>query len=368
MNDVTLTQEPLGVDPMPSELSWTRLRGRLLVLVAILAGIAVLVAVLPGLGTLRESFMDADPRWIALGAALQIGSCLSYVCAFRQAFCRKMSWRTSYEIGMAELGTNSLVSVGGAGGLALGAWILKRGGMATDHIARRTVAFFLLTSLANVTALVIAGIGLGTGILNGASSPWIGFVPAGIGLVGIVLVLMIRPLARTFAARTDRERLSVGLEHIASGVDEALLLLRRGDPLLILGGAGYMLFDVAMLGVCFEALGHSAPAFGVLLMAYLIGQLGGLIPIPGGIGGVDGGLIGTLILYGVGTTEAAGAVLAYRGLVLLIPAALGVPAMLVLQRRLRKETHDIAACEPGGEVEILGRGKVRAPELAGGAG
>ena len=113
-----------------------------------------------------------------------------------------------------------------------------------------------------------------------------------------------------------------------------------------------------MLGACFEAFGRDAPAGGVLLMAYLIGQLGGLIPIPGGIGGVDGGLIGTLVLYGVRVMDATVAVLAYRGLVLLIPAALGVPALLVLQKRLRNEATDIAACVPGGQVEILGRGRI----------
>ena len=69
-------------------------------------------------------------------------------------------------------------------------------------------------------------------------------------------------------------------------------------------------------------------------MAYLIGQLGGLIPLPGGLGGVDGGLIGTLVLYGAGATAAATAVLAYRAIVLLLPVALGVPALVSLRRRL----------------------------------
>jgi uncharacterized membrane protein YbhN (UPF0104 family) len=274
-----------------------------------------------------------------------------------------MSWRTSYEIGLSELATNSLISVGGAGGLALGAWILRRGGMATAYIARRTVAFFLLTSVANVTLLIIAGIGLGTGLLHGAPSVWLGIVPAAVGLIGVALVLLVRPLARLLAARTDRAKLEAALESLAAGVGQALALLRGGDPKLILGVAGYVLFDVAVLAVCFVAFGNDVPAVGVLLLAYLIGQLGGLIPIPGGIGGVDGGLIGTLILYGVDTVSAATAVLAYRGVVLLVPAILGVPALLVLQRRLRQETHDIMACAPGGEVEILGRGRVSRAEL-----
>jgi uncharacterized membrane protein YbhN (UPF0104 family) len=93
-------------------------------------------------------------------------------------------------------------------------------------------------------------------------------------------------------------------------------------------------------------------------MAYLIGQLGGLVPVPGGLGGVDGGLIGTLVLYGVHVADATVAVLAYRGLLLAIPAVLGLPALAVLRRRLQAESHDIAACGPGGEVEVLGRGRV----------
>ena len=362
---LTLKVKLIGPEPMPSELSWPRLRRRLLVMALILAAVVAVVFLLPGLGSLRQRFSDAQPGWLVLAAGLEILSCLSYVLAFRAVFCRQMSWRTSYEIGMAELATNSLVSVGGAGGLALGAWILRRGGMPAERIARRTVAFFLLTSLANVSALIIVGVGLGTGVLAGASSPLLGIVPAAIGLMGIALVLLLRPLARVLAARTGRAKLAAGLEHVAAGVDEALTLLRSGDPALIIGITGYVLFDVVMLGVCFTAFGNDVPAGGVLLMAYLIGQLGGLIPIPGGIGGVDGGLIGTLILYGASAMAAATAVLAYRGLVLVLPVALGVPAMLVLQGRLRKETHDIAACNPGDEVEVLGRGKVKAAELLG---
>jgi uncharacterized membrane protein YbhN (UPF0104 family) len=124
------------------------------------------------------------------------------------------------------------------------------------------------------------------------------------------------------------------LEAVAGGVDEALGLLRSGDPAVLAGAAGYMLFDVAMLGVAFAAFGAPAPPAGVLVMAYLIGQLGGLIPLPGGLGGVDGGLIGTLVLYGAGATAAATAVLAYRAIVLLLPVALGVPALVSLRRSM----------------------------------
>ena len=131
-----------------------------------------------------------------------------------------------------------------------------------------------------------------------------------------------------------RARIVAAAEAVGAGVDEALELLRARDPSILVGASGYLLFDVAMLGVCFKAFGNEVPPAGVLLVAYLVGQLGSLIPIPGGIGGVDGGLIGTLVLYGVNPADAAVAVIAYRGLLLAIPAILGLPALAILRRRL----------------------------------
>jgi uncharacterized membrane protein YbhN (UPF0104 family) len=288
-----------------------------------------------------------------------VASCAGYVLAFRAVFCRRMSWRTSTEIGLSELAANSLLSVGGAGGLALGAWILRRGGMPAGRIARRTVAFFLLTSLTNVGFLALGGLGLGIGLLSGAPSPWLGLVPAGLAVGAVALALVAGTLAAALARRRPAAKLARLARTMADGVDEAVRLLRTLDPALLAGTAGYMLFDVAMLGVCFAAFGNDVPPAGVLLVAYIIGQLGGLIPLPGGIGGVDGGLIGTLVLYGVDPADAAVAVLAYRALVLSIPAALGLPALAVLRRRLATEAHDIAACGPGQDVEVLGAGRVR---------
>jgi uncharacterized membrane protein YbhN (UPF0104 family) len=111
--------------------------------------------------------------------------------------------------------------------------------------------------------------------------------------------------------------------------------------------------------VCFPAFGNPEPPIDALVLAYLIGQLGGLVPLPGGIGGLDLGLLGALLLYGVDATDAVVAVLAYRALLLTVPAAMGLPALASLRRRLRREDHDIRACAPGEEVEILGRGAVR---------
>jgi uncharacterized membrane protein YbhN (UPF0104 family) len=351
-------------EPLPAEFSASRMRRSLLVLGGIVLVVAAAIVLLPGLGSLRDRFAGAQPGWLVLAAVLQLGSCASYVLAFRAVFCRRMSWRTSTEIGLSELAANSVFSIGGAGGLALGAWILRRGGLATAFIARRTVAFFLLTSLANVGFLVLGSLALASGLLNGSPGFVLAVLPAIGGALAIALALASRRVAGALAKRSMRARIVAAAEAAGAGVDEALALLRSGDLPLVIGAAGYLLFDVAMLGVCFPAFGNDVPPVGVLLVAYIVGQLGGLIPIPGGIGGVDAGLIGTLVLYGADATDAAVAVIAYRGLLLAIPALLGLPALAVLRRRLQTEAHDIAACAPGGSVEVLGRGVVRRPAAA----
>jgi uncharacterized membrane protein YbhN (UPF0104 family) len=351
--------EPLEAEPLPVEFSPSRLRRSLVILAAIVLVLIAGLVLVPGLGSLRENFTGAQPGWLALAAVLELGSCAGYVVAFRGVFCRRMSWRTSTEIGLSELAANSVFSIGGAGGLALGAWILRRGGLAADFIARRTVAFFLLTSLANVSFLAIGGLALAAGLLSGSQGVLLGLIPAVVAALAIALVLGMRQLAGVLARRSMRARLVAAASAAADGVDEALQLLRARDPAILLGASTYLLFDVAMLGVCFAAFGNDVPPVAVLLVAYIIGQLGSLIPIPGGIGGVDAGLIGTLVLYGVDATDAAVAVIAYRGLLLTIPALLGLPALAVLRRRLRDEAHDIAACAPGETVEVLGRGMVR---------
>ena len=74
-----------------------------------------------------------------------------------------------------------------------------------------------------------------------------------------------------------------------------------------LGSLAYMAFDIAALGFAFAAVG-AVPVFGTLVLGYLIGQLGNLIPLPGGVGGTEGALIGVFALYGVTLTQATAAV------------------------------------------------------------
>ena len=140
-------------------------------------------------------------------------------------------------------------------------------------------------------------------------------------------------------------------------------MLRQHNPRLLAGLLGYMVFDILVLWASFRALG-SMPELTIVSIAYLIGQLGNLLPIPGGIGGVELGLIGALVVYGLPATAATAAVLLYRVVELCIPAALGLPAFIQLRTLLRREADAIELCRPGEVVQIIGRGAVVAERVA----
>lgn len=358
---------PTGDLEIPEELSRRKLRTRLLLLAGLVLAVVAIVTLLPGLEGLRTRLSHAKPAWILLGVGLKVLSGLGYVAVFRMVFCRRMTWRVSYQIGMSELGANAIFPTGGAGGLALGAWALKRGGMPATEIARRTVAFFLLTSVANVVGVIVVGVGLAVRVFPGETNLALTLVPAVVAATSIVGALLAGRAAvplhlrleRSEAGESSRRSRAVlkTLVAVADGVNEAVALLRESNAWLIGGVVAYLVFDVMILWATFRAFG-SAPPLAIVWIAYLIGELGGLIPVPGGIGGVDAGLVGTLALYNVPITAAASAVLAYRAIALWVPAILGSAAFVALRRTLRNESAEIAICAPQTEMEVIGLGRV----------
>jgi uncharacterized membrane protein YbhN (UPF0104 family) len=339
------------------------LRRRLIVLAVVIVVVIAVITLVPGLASLRSRLAHGDPGWLLLGAALKLLSGLCYVAVFRSVFCRQMRWRLSAEIGLSELGANAVIPTGGVGGLALGAWALRRGGMSLERIARRSIAFFLLTSVPNVVGVVVIGLGLFGGVFEGHAGVALTLIPALIALAAIAVAVASGGWAasaqrRSAASRGGSSRLTQALGAVSGGVSESLMLLRDADPWLIGGLIGYLAFDVMVLWATFHAFGD-APPLAILWMGYLIGELGGLIPVPGGIGGVDLGLVGTFVLYKVPIGAATAAVLAYRAIALVVPAVVGGVALLMLRRSLASEAVAIANCEPEGQVEIIGRGTVR---------
>jgi uncharacterized membrane protein YbhN (UPF0104 family) len=328
---------------MPDALSPRHLAQRAAQIAVLVIVAGLLLATLPGLSEVRDRFGDARPGWVGVALALEVGSVISFVIVFRGVFCVRMPWGFSAQVGLSEQAANVLLPAGGAGGLALGAWALNRAGMSSGHIARRTVAFFLITSSTNFLVAVLAGIGLLTGVLPGEAGFALAAVPAGLAVLTIAIVLLLPRLLPEGSRGDGKARHAAAT--VAEGVRDAGALVRSGRPSVIGGAAGYLLFDMAALTAAFHAFGH-APAAGDLLLAYVIGQLGGLVPLPGGVGGTDGGLVAALALYGTPLASATAAVLAYRAFQLGLPALAGTVAFGRLRHTLSHDTRAAAGCEP----------------------
>jgi uncharacterized protein (TIRG00374 family) len=324
-------------EPIEAQVDTKQLWRRALLAIGLL-GVLVLVALLaPGLGEVRSKLSGANAGWLAVAVVLEGLSCASYVVMFRPVFCERMTWRSATELGLSELAVGSLVPASGAGGLALGAWALRKSGMPVAQIAERTVVFFTIKSAANFVAVAVLGVLMFAG-LGPSLSPLLTILPAALAIVAIAVVALLPRLLHESERPAGQGRwrrwFAKALGAADEGVRDAGRVLRRGDPLVIGGSLGYWIFDNAVLWATFHAIGTNPPIT-VVLMAYLIGQMGGLLPIPGGVGGIDGGLIGTFVVFGVAAAPTAAAVFAYRLILFWLPLVIGAAAFNNLRRGLR---------------------------------
>jgi uncharacterized membrane protein YbhN (UPF0104 family) len=321
-----------GVDGGMSAQS-RRLRNGLISLAIFFALIVALLVGVPGLRTTAERITDAKLGWVAAAIGFELLSCVGYVVLFGLVF--KMERAFSRRLSLAELGVNSVVSVSGIGGIALGAWVLRTKGVAVERIARRSVLMFVLTSAVNVGAVALIGVPMWLGLLPGSQNALLTLLPAALAIAIIIGTLAVAALAGRLATRGRLRdgRMHVALVAVSEGVHGALRLIARRDWRL-LGAIAYWLFDTLVLYACLAAYGPT-PTFWALAMAYLVGQLANSIPIPAGLVAVEGGLIGMLVLFHVRPVSAVvAAVVTYRAISLWLPALIGSVAFFSLRREI----------------------------------
>jgi uncharacterized protein (TIRG00374 family) len=326
-------------------------RGRILgTLLFVGSALAFLYFVLPKLLGLNETWnriQHGNGWWLGLAAVLEVCSFFGYVILFRGVFIRgesRIDWSESYQITMASLAATRLFAAAGAGGVALTAWALRRSGMGTRTVACRMIAFLALLYGVYMITLVVVGVGLYIGVIPGEAPFAITIVPAIFGAIVIALFLGISMLpgdVRRLVSWTGTHRvarlalrLADASATAARGVRTALDLVRAREPAL-LGAVAWWGFDIAVLWACFHAFGGSPPK-GVIVMSYFVGMLANTLPLPGGIGGVDGGMIGAFTAFGVDVELSVVAVLAYRAFAFWLPTLPGAVAYLQLRRTVQR--------------------------------
>lgn len=345
-------------------------RRRLLIsLLFVASAVAFLYFVLPRLLGLRETWnriQHGNGWWLAFAAVLEVCSFLGYIALFRAVFVSRKSridWRASYEITMSGLAATRLFASGGAGGIALTAWALRRSGMEPRVVGCRMVAQLALLYGVFMASLVVVGLGLYLGLIPGGGSFALTVVPALFGAIVIALFLAVSLLPGDFDRLVKRwtsgsgrigrmaTRLATLPATAATGIRTAIDLVRSKNVYL-LGAIAWWGFDIAVLWACFHAFG-AAPPKGVIIMAYFIGMFGNTLPLPGGIGGVDGGMIGALTAFGVGVQVSVVSVLAYRAFSFWLPTLPGAIAYLQLRRTVRRWQEEPAPEARGGGSGVL---------------
>jgi uncharacterized protein (TIRG00374 family) len=318
----------------------------------VVSTVAFLYFVLPRLLGLQETWnriQHGNLWWLGLALVLEVCSFAGYVALFRAVFVRgesPINWRESYEITMAGLAATRLFASAGAGGIALTAWALRRSGLEPRVVACRIIAFMALLYGVYMATLVIDGLGLYIGVFPGPAPFAITVIPAIFGAVVIAVFLSVSLLPGDFERLVKRYtnpdrlsgrialRLAAAPATTATGIRTAISLVRSRDPYL-LGAIAWWGFDIAVLWACFHAFG-SAPPTAVIVMAYFVGMVGNTLPLPGGIGGVDGGMIGAFSAFGVPVEISIVSVLAYRGIAFWLPTLPGAVAYLQLRRTVQR--------------------------------
>ena len=308
-----------------------------------------LVLAVPGLGAVGHRVGHAHWGWVALGAGLELASCIGYVLALQEIF-DELPRRFAALVALAEQAFGAVVPVGGAGGIAAGGWLLSRAGMPVRVVAERSAVLFLLTSATNVATLVLAGAGLAVGLLAGPDNLTLSALPAAVGLA--VLLLFIVLAVRAGSPGADGSLAARALRAAAGATATTLRTIKRPGWRLSTGALAFLFCDIAVLWLVIHALGYDV-SLAPLVLAYLIGYLANTVPIPGGVGALEGGLAGALILYHVPAPVALGGVLLYHTLALWIPALAGTLGFVLAQREIRSgralQEPERAAAHPPGE-------------------
>lgn len=302
----------------------------------------LLLRLVPTFKQALRSLEHVGWQWMLGALVLEVLSEVGYVTSWRAIVDPdnllgrdQRGVRISTQAAWAQLGAGMVVPGGSLASIGVGAWLLRRLGMPGNTIAERQFNLSFLNTAVDALTLIVIGVGLAIGILPGASSPLLTLLPAALAMAGVGAVLLISRGAAGYSKHvaSDHAKLASAIASVSDAVAATEhIVFHRDRRSSLVGAFAYLGFDAMVLWTAFVAIhAHPIPGFPVVVMAYIIGALGGSIPLPAGIGAV-GGIAGMLILYGVGRSPAVAAVLIYEAVGLLVPLVGGAIAYLLLRR------------------------------------
>src|SRR5205807_7789243 len=239
MASADLEQDAEGIEQRSAALLQNRRQLISLALAVLLMVVAIYVVFpkLVGVSDAIGKLSDATWYWVVVAVAFNGVRFLSYTSLFRGVLSgtqedtvnRRLDLRASYQITMAGFAATILFSAGGAGGVALTYWALRKAGMERRRAACRMVAFMVVLYTVYLVALVLFGTLLSVGVLSG-EHPLAGTIVPGAVAAGALLLLGLVALLpgdfeRRLAALRRRRRLqtlATGPATLATGVRTAI--------------------------------------------------------------------------------------------------------------------------------------------------
>lgn len=340
---------------------------RIVVALVVILVIALLLQHLSDLERLFERMKSGDTAWLAAAIGLEVVSFGGYVVLNRAVHSpiapRLRSWVVSTQLTLAGVVATRLFSAGGAGGIAFTGWVLHRAGMTTAQAARRLTAFMILLYAVYLGTLLFGGLLVVLGLFHGVPR-LLGLIAFIVGLgsaiIAGLLVLVPGDLERRAKdAATGSGPFSKAaaklstIPGVAGQGTRLAIQIAREDPLVMLWSFVWWAFDIATLWACFQAFGESPP-IGTLVLCYFLGMLGNLLPVPGGVGGSEGGMVGALVASGTQAELALVAVVSYQVISTYLPALPGLGAYLGLRRKMKTWGPEEGADDGDGPGEPTG--------------
>jgi uncharacterized membrane protein YbhN (UPF0104 family) len=321
----------------------SHLKGRALRLLGFLLVVYAVLKLIPALEQALHTLENASWEWVLALLAVEVLSEAGFVFAWGAIVDPQnllagdgRGRRMDEHVAWAQLGGGLLLPGGSWGGAGLGGVILHRFGMPTKVIAERQLTLSFLNTGIDALALVVFGLGLATGIFAGEGNLLLTLLPAAVAGVGIIGAALIAPRAGVGAKRLEAKhsKIATTITTLAAAVEDTKrLLLRRGAWTTVLGVVSYLVFDVLVLWLAFHAVNaNPVPGFPIVIMAYIIGALGGSLPLPAAAGTIAG-MAGMLIVYGVASRAALAAVLLHQAIGLIVPLTGGAIAYVILHHR-----------------------------------
>ncbi|MET9421888.1 MULTISPECIES: lysylphosphatidylglycerol synthase domain-containing protein [unclassified Streptomyces] len=322
---VLLIRPQAPVEPVRLE----RIRPR--TLVSFIAGAVAAYFLLSQIAGIDFGTVFANAHWGWVAAAL-LFSALSYFAAAmsllgfvpeRVGFLRTV---------LAQVAGSfvKIVAPAAVGGVALNTRFLQRSGVRPGLAVASVGASQLFGLGAHI--MLLLSFGYLTGTEKTASLTPSRTVIAGLLTVAVlVLVVTAIPFLRKFVVTRLRSL-------FAGVVPRMLDVLQRPGKLIT--GIGGMLLLTGVFVLCLDASvrafdgGHQPVSYASIAVVFLAGNaLGSAAPTPGGVGAVEGALLGGLVLVGVPGDVAAPAVLLYRTMTLWLPVLPGWFAFTHLTRQ-----------------------------------